>query len=387
MNARTPRGFRDILPAEAQIRESTVTSIQDVFALWGYLPVETPTLEMVSAFESFGFANSTTFKLFDSDGELLVMRPDVTLPIARLVGTRIGAPTANEALRLRYKQTVFREERAFETQARALTHVGVECIGPSSLATDAEILLILAEAIDAAGIKDYTIALCTVSFLQAILDACENSATVDNNWRQAVLTAWHKSDLVGIDTLMEDPKIDKRYSQAISALARTQGSAEAIATCRQLILSLKTNGASGDSDIKRLTAGLDRLEKTFSLIKELRPDVDWLIDFSLMGSFDYYTGLMFAAFAPGAGYTLASGGRYDQTLAQFGAPAPAIGFAIFLERVIATLFKTEQLYPENNTGSQIEQIYIDPETPIEGFRQAQKQRALGRSVVLYETEA
>jgi len=387
MNARTPRGFRDILPAEAALREVITSSIQDLFKLWGYEPVETPTLETLSALDGHGFASAATFKLFDSDGELLVMRPDITLPIARLVGTRIGAPTNGQALRLRYKQTVFREERVFETQARALTQIGVECIGLASMAADTEILLLVAEALELAGITDCTIALCTVSILQAILDACVSNGQLTPDWRPAVLAAWHKSDLVAVDKLMDDPGVDTVYGQVIRSLARLQGGIEAIERCAQLISRLKTNGSTDAQAIQRCAAGLERLQQTFLLITELRPDTDWLIDFSLMSSFDYYTGLVFAAFAPGTGYPLASGGRYDQTLAQFGTPAPAIGFALVLERLIATLMASETTGKLSSTSSSAQRISARSAELAEAFLQAKRMRAEGIAVIVEEGEA
>jgi ATP phosphoribosyltransferase regulatory subunit len=384
MTARTPRGFRDILPIEAALREHVSTRCQQVFSLWGYEPVETPALELLSGLEAVGYQGNTAFKLFDADGELLVMRPDVTLPIARLVGGRLELPSDKTALRLRYLQPVYREERALRAEARAITQAGVECIGTEGAAVDAEVLIMMAEALDAAGVSDYTIALCTVSVLRALLAACIHSGQVEESFEQSVLTAWHKSDLVGVEELMKDSSIDPILGQSISALARLRGTVDAIAQCRQMLEQLTTRATSALqlADLDRATKGLHLLDQTLTLISQIKAHTDWLVDFSVMSSFDYYTGMICAAYAPGSGYPLASGGRYDGTLAQFGKSAPAAGFALNLERVIDTLLTQgvdgEAMQADNKPLN----IDFDAIDTVSAFRKAQELREGGQRVVL-----
>ncbi|MCL2136694.1 MAG: ATP phosphoribosyltransferase regulatory subunit [Coriobacteriia bacterium] len=398
MSAQIPRGFKDVLPDEAVVRETIADSILEVFKLWGYLPVETPTLETMSLFQAESYTQNATFKLFDSDGELLVLRPDVTLPIARLVGSRIGTLATGEALRLRYLETVFREERLYETKARSQTQLGVECIGLGGVVSDVEMLLLMAESLDAAKINDYTIALCTVNVLQAILDACVSNApnelestfavtaatanTAKMTWKQAVLTTWHKSDLVGVDTLMRHPAVNVKYAQAISSLARIQGAGDAIDDCRGLIDDIAMINESSSEHIQRSLDSLDSMEETFQLACSLRPNTDWLVDFSLMSSFDYYTGLVFSAFAPQAGYPLGSGGRYDHTIARFGPPAKAIGFAFNLEQLVTSLLDERSKGSKPPPRVSPHKVLVDPANPAEAFRQAELLRAQGQQAVI-----
>ena len=103
----TPWGFRDILPEEAQAREEIALTVKGCFREHHYLPVETPLLEDKGSLEEGGRIADTPFKLFDDDGRLLVVRPDNTLPIVRLVSTRMRA--ADLPLRLRYEAPVVRE--------------------------------------------------------------------------------------------------------------------------------------------------------------------------------------------------------------------------------------------------------------------------------------
>ena len=114
MNFATPAGFRDVLSEEAQQRELIARAVQDRFASCGYAPIETPTLEAMDVMRASGRLPGSPFKFFDSQGDLLAMRPDVTLQVARMVATRL--PGQPGPFRFRYMQRVFREA---EGQTRA----------------------------------------------------------------------------------------------------------------------------------------------------------------------------------------------------------------------------------------------------------------------------
>lgn len=115
----TPRGFRDILPREARARESIRDRVRACFDAHGYVPVETPLLEDRSVLERAGRIKGSPFQLFDSDNRLLMLRPDLTLPIARLTAQRLGS--ADLPLRLRYEAPVVREQGAL--RGLSLIHI------------------------------------------------------------------------------------------------------------------------------------------------------------------------------------------------------------------------------------------------------------------------
>lgn len=141
----TPWGFRDILPEEAQAREEIALTVKGCFREHHYLPVETPLLEDKGSLEEGGRIADTPFKLFDDDGRLLVVRPDNTLPIVRLVSTRMRA--ADLPLRLRYEAPVVRECQRNAGGSRQFTQLGFELIGAGDTAGDVEIVSLVAEAV------------------------------------------------------------------------------------------------------------------------------------------------------------------------------------------------------------------------------------------------
>lgn len=318
----TPRGFRDVLPAEAAERELLERALGDVFSAWGYGRVETPVVERLDALEAAaGSLEGTAFRLVDLDGRLLALRPDVTVPIARVVASRLaGQPGPH---RLRYAADVFREHESLRGQSRQFRQVGVELIGVDGPAADAEVVALLVEALAATGLSRFSVVVGTVAVLQAIVDAAGSSP----EWGAAVLGAAHDRNLVELDRLAAQPGVAPVAAAALRAVPRIRGGAEAIDACR--------DAAAGCG----CDAALDELAATWTLLEAAGVAENVSVDFSVMRSFDYYTGLVVEAFAPGLGVALGGGGRYDGVLAAFDAPAAAAGFALGIERVSIALLE------------------------------------------------
>ena len=318
MNFVTPAGFRDVLSDEARVREEMTRSVQRCFDERGYVPIETPTLEVMDVLQAGGRMPAAPFKFFDSQGDLLAMRPDVTLQVARMCSTRLkGQPGP---FRFRYTQRVFREaESEMQAAARELTQMGIECIGESGPAADAEMVGLLAEALRTCGVGGFKLAIGTVSVLRALLERSGAPA----EWRELVLQAYHASNFVDLDVLCADGTAAPAFADAIRSLPRIRGGEQAIGEVRSLVSPL------GCID------GLDAFEETYDLLAYAGLAESIVVDFSVMSSFDYYTGIVVEAYAPGLGAPLGSGGRYDNMLAAYGQSRPAAGFAFSLEQVMA----------------------------------------------------
>lgn len=339
MNYVTPVGFRDVVSEEALVRENLISRVRSCFAARGYLPVETPTLEVLDVMEAGGHVPEAPFKFFDSHGDLLAMRPDVTMQIARMCAARSDAMGGiTKPLRLRYTQRVFRE-KTVEAAARELTQCGAECLGVSSIEADIELVSMLATTLEECGLTCFTIALGSAGVLRDLLKV--SGAT--DQWQAAVLQAYHTSNFVYLSELVSaaekvEPKnfkladpalsnpgsVDLQVARAIFELSRLRGGNQALEDVRAL---LKPFGCE---------SGIAELETVFEALVERGLGEKILIDFSVMSSFDYYTGLVFEAYAPGLGSPLGGGGRYDNLLAAYGAEkVPAAGFAFYLEQVMA----------------------------------------------------
>jgi ATP phosphoribosyltransferase len=313
----TPRGFRDVLFQEAAERRAVADAIGAAFDLWGYGLVETPAVEEYRTLEAVAGSSleGTAFRLFDLDGSLLALRPEMTLPIARLVATRLAGQPG--PFRIRYCADVYREHASLRGEARQFTQAGVELIGANGPSSDAEVVMLLAAALEAAGLGEYTIGIGTVEVLRALLDASGGDA----DWRAQVMDTVHRGDLVGLARLTRLAGVDPAVGDALRAVPRIGGGADAIERCRAAVAPAGCAGA------------LDALARTWELLEATGTSARVRVDFGILRSFDYYTGLIVEAYAPGVGLPLGGGGRYDDVLAAFGAPMPAAGFALTLERV------------------------------------------------------
>ncbi|MDR0500764.1 MAG: ATP phosphoribosyltransferase [Coriobacteriales bacterium] len=338
------RGFKDILPKEALWREQIIAAVQSCLSARNYLPIETPTLEVLQVMERGGKLAHMPFRLFDTDNELLALRPDVTLPIARMVATRMGADSL--PLRLRYVQRVFREEEQLKAQAREYTQIGIESLGHSGAKADAELILLFDESLAASGLSDFTIAICTVQVLECLTRHIAKDCNKDEKWINSVLASYHKSDFVALSKLAAEMVSDNNisdnnisdnntpdvslYKMALNTLPTICGGKDAIDACEELIAPII--GANVLEDL-RYTWDIVQAQGTKGKLK---------VDFSVMSTFDYYTSLVIEAYAPGVGVPLGSGGRYDRLLGTFGVNAPAAGFAFSLENVMQAMVQASE---------------------------------------------
>ena len=313
----TPRGFRDVLVAEASERRCIARAVEASFESAGYGLVETPVLEMSRSLEA-GAGSSLEGRALlvqDTDGSLLALRPEMTVPIARLVASRLADMDGPK--RLAYVADVFREQASLRGQARQFTQAGVELIGVGGPAADAEVVTVLVSALEVCGLEDFTVAVGTVAVLRALLDA----TGADEGWRLTVLGAAHRRDLVEFAQLVTGAGLDRAVERALLRVPRIRGGAEALARARALVAPCGCGAA------------VDDLARTIELLEAAGVSQRVSVDFGIMRDFDYYTGLIVEAYAPGLGVPLGGGGRYDGVLAAFDAAAPAAGFALGIDRL------------------------------------------------------
>ncbi len=316
----TPRGFRDVLPDEAAERERIVALMQERFAERGYLPVETPLFERHELFWRGAHLDEMPFQLFDQTGQQLVLRPDLTMSVARMVSTRFRREDA--PFRLRYAAPVVRDQ-VRSGDARQFTQVGVELIGDAAATADAELVTLLADTLAALKITPWRIACGDVRILQTLLDAC----APDEAFKVSVCRFIDDSDLVGLDDFVDQARASGRlsasFASAISYLPRIFGGLKALDEVDVLMASV---GLSSE-----LTAPLRTL---FDAVRAVGFEEHLVCDFTTMAAFDYYTGLVFKAYGGDMVDSLASGGRYDSIFERLGfEPLSAVGLAFSLEHL------------------------------------------------------
>ena len=276
-------------------------------------------LEAHASLERGGHVPASPFRLFDSDGDILVMRPDITLAIARMVATRVSK--GELPLRLRYSAPVVREESTLAGQPRQFTQLGVELVGGEGIASETEVVSLLAEALKVLDVPAWTIVCGSVLPLTALLEAGAPS----EEFRQEALRLVHVSDYVGLDELASSADVEPAFARALTAIPRLAGGIEVLDELDALLCAAGVpDHEAATSELRSLFAGLPALVEG-GLLR---------LDFSVINSFDYYTGAIFKGYAEGITAAIASGGRYDAVLANQGlSDTAACGFMLSLERL------------------------------------------------------
>jgi len=304
-----PRGFRDILPTEARELRVIEQTLGDTFASYGYVPIEPPLVEY-SAPQS---ASERLIQFLDSDGALVALRPDLTTAIARLVAQRYRE--ANEALRLSYFAPVFREEPAMTAGEREVVQAGVELIGPTGAAADAEVLALAVGALERCGLKldAATVHVGHVGVVRRLFRALAEDALA------LVMRELRDGDHVGAF---------RRAREGGMSEPGIESARRALATIGKGIEELE-----GDDVME--------IRRVIHLARELHPggvELWGVPNIALVPALSYYTGIVFEILHPEVGGPIASGGRYDLLLGALGAPRAATGFAINVARLHRALF-------------------------------------------------
>lgn len=340
-----PEGMRDYLPQEAYTQRIVVDKLLYNFSLWGYEEVRTPVLETWNIIGKEKEEERNFITLIDKTGDLLVLRPEMTAPIARLVGTHLKGGTTYP-VRLCYEGDVFSQKSFKEGKKRQRKQAGIELIDErDSYLRDCEVLLIALEAMKRDGVKNAALGIGHIDITEGLL----RELILDEPMIKSVKKLMIKKDIVALeDTLkgiLSTEDLDK-----ILTLARQNGG-------KIFIEKIKSF-----SNQDKYQKAINRLEKTHEILKGMGYEDTIFFDFSLLGDFSYYTGIYFEGYGEGAGVPFLTGGRYDHLLETYYKPLCAIGFAIDADVYIDTL-ETKSLMPESNP-------LMMGSNPLEDFKKA-----------------
>jgi ATP phosphoribosyltransferase regulatory subunit len=316
---RIPSGTRDVLPDEMRELRAMTDRMRGVFERAGYGEVYTPALEYERTFARGDiWMTRPTYRMFDELGNVLVLRSDMTVPIARLAATRYAH--AEPPLRFCYQAHAYRGVRPQRGQSREFLQAGIELIGAPAPDGTAEVLTVLCAALDAAGLQSYRVGLGDASLYPSLLEAHGVPATE----RNLILAELAAGDFVGVE-------------HEVRGLGLADGEVE-------LLLGVPSM-RGGPALLDGLTGPLEDAARGMRAVHALlAPEVAGRIifDFGLMRSLGYYTGAVFQVYDPAHGVPIGGGGRYDELLGQFGRPLPAVGFALNVERVHIALTGEER---------------------------------------------
>ena len=311
-----PPGTRDVLPDEMRELRKLQGTLLDVFEARGYGQVATPAIEYDEVMaRGDGRTARSAYRFFDESGELLTLRSDMTVPIARLVTSRF-AGNEEAPYRLCYLASAYRAVRPQRGQMREMVHAGVELIGAPAPQGTVEVIEVLEAALDAAGLERAVIGLGDADLYRQLLE----ELGVAEEARDAVLVSLATHDLVGLERELTEAGIGAEQVETCVALTQLRGGKEVLGQARGL----------GGAAVERATA---RLSETYEEL-ERRGVADRVqIDLGLLRDLGYYSGAILEVYDPALGHVLGGGGRYDGLMKRFGLDLSAAGFALYLERV------------------------------------------------------
>jgi ATP phosphoribosyltransferase regulatory subunit len=292
-----PSGTRDVLPEEMRELRSVTDAVRAVFDAHGYGEIATPGLEYEEVLvRGDPAAADPAYKLFDEHGRVLVLRSDMTIPIARVVASRYA--DAPPPLRFSYVAYAYRSVKPQRGQAREMLQAGVELVGAPGPEGTAEALTLLCETLDAVGLTGYRVGVGDKSLFPSLLGDVPEEARV------RVLRELETRDFVGLER-----ELGAAGAGSLIDVASTRGGAE--------VLELP---------------GTERLRELYALLSP-KVAARVIFDLGLFRPLAYYTGAIFEVYDEALGAPLGGGGRYDDLIGRFGRDLPAVGWALNVERL------------------------------------------------------
>jgi ATP phosphoribosyltransferase regulatory subunit len=288
-----------VLPDEMRELRAISTRMLATFEDAGYGEVHTPAFEYEGVLRrGEERAAGARYRTFDEQGDVLALRSDMTIPIARVVGTRYA--DAPVPLRFCYFAHAWRAMERGVGEPREFLQGGLELIGAPGPEGDAEVVALTIEALDAVGLRRHRIGIGDGSLYRTLLHDLE----VPEDRHMPLLECLSRRDLVGLDRVVSD--LPQR--ELLVKLPELRGGPEVL------------EHAEGLRDLHALLAERGVADRV-------------IFDLGLVRELGYYTGAVFEVYDPAVGFALGGGGRYDELLGRFGRGLPACGVALDLQRV------------------------------------------------------
>jgi ATP phosphoribosyltransferase regulatory subunit len=314
-----PSGTRDVLPDETREVRAITDAVRGVFERHGYGEVSTPALEYESVLERADMAEARpSYRVFDESGNVLALRSDMTVPIARVVATRYAS--SEPPLRFCYFAHCYRGVPPQRGQPRELLQAGIELIGSPAPQGTVEALTVLCHALDATGLKDYRIGVGDASLFPALMASLD----VPQDARAALLETLVRRDFVGLGQTLADSGITGEAAELLVGVPQRRGGPEILAD----------TPAPAEAAVTGLRSVHELLEPAVA--------ARVIFDLGLVRNIGYYTGAIFDVYDPALGAPIGGGGRYDDLLGRFGRRLPAVGFALGVDRLHIALAGEER---------------------------------------------
>ena len=363
----TPEGVRDIYNAEFARKLQAEGRIREVLRRYGCSELTTPSFEFFDMFsqERGSVASRELYKFFDREGNTLVLRPDMTPPVARCAAKYYTDETV--PIRLSYLANTFINPVSYQGRLRESTVQGAEFIGDGTVNADAELLALTIECLLAAGLTDFQVDVGQVDFFGGLVEEAGLSPETEQQLRSLI----EEKNFFGVEELMEGQSLAPELLETFLKLPELFGPHEVLEAAG----SMTGNG--------RALAAVRRLEDLYRILGYYGLSDYVSFDLGMLGKYRYYTGIIFRGVTFGMGEPIVSGGRYDSLMRQFGKDAPAVGFSISIDGLMSALSRQKLELPVPETDHL---LLYEKQEEEQAVSLAASLRKAGRTLILLERE-
>ncbi|KAB7704172.1 ATP phosphoribosyltransferase regulatory subunit [Bacillus aerolatus] len=355
-----PVGMRDTLPHIYETKRKLKEAAEMEMRSWGYRFIETPALEYYETVgEASAILDQQLFKLLDQQGNTLVLRPDMTAPIARVAAAKLLKERV--PLRLAYSASVYRAQQREGGRAAEFEQIGVEMIGDQTISADAELIALLVSVLKKAGLERFQVSLGHIRFTDELFRQILGTEERAEHLRRFL----YEKNYVGYREHVKSLPLSSIDKQRLLRFLDLSGGPDCLEGAADLI-----EDGAGSEAVAELRNVYERLQE-YGVAEAVK------FDLPLVSHMSYYTGLLFEVYVDGVGAPVGNGGRYDHLLEKFGRPASATGFGLRVDVLIGAL---EQLVEEEKTHC----ILFSNERRIEAIQEAGRRREAGEAVLLQD---
>lgn len=353
-----PLGMRDTFPQIYEKLEGVREIGRSLLRARGYEFIKTPTVEYYDTVgKASAIQDATLFKLVDSQGNTLVLRPDMTTPIARVATSKLLKEKIPQ--RLAYFENVFRAQQQEGGRPAEFEQMGIELIGDHSVYADAEVIITAIELVQAYGIESFKVTIGHAGVLSCILKDYTESVEQAEKLNELLV----QRNYVGFEEAVLAFDLPKTKSDALLAFIEEALSLQSIEDIEKYM---------------RKNDALNYMQKLWQLLASAGFEQYIAVDFTLSSHMNYYTGMLFEVFAAGSGFPLGNGGRYDGLLDQFGSNVGATGFGLRVDRLLEAM-------PRQAVENVTALVLFEPQAYGQALKQAALLREQQRRVTMQST--
>ena len=317
----TADGVQDILFEDCYMKRGLEQKLRLLFRSCGFCEVETPTIEFYDVFASDEGAmpQENMFKFFDQQGRILVLRPDITVPVARITATKYRE--VEYPLRFSYVGNVFRYDDYGGGKQNEFTQAGIEVLGVNTPQSDAEVIAVAIQALKATGLESFQVDIGQVEFFNGLME--ETGLSEEDTIQVCRLI--DRKDYVGLEEFLKRCEIRDDLKKLIFDLPGLFGSVDVIDKVEALELN------------KRSRDALVNIRQVLQILDDYGLGQYVSVDLGMLRGLAYDTGIIFRGFTYGIGFPVLTGGRYDRLVGEFGKNCPATGFSLGVNMIMMAL--------------------------------------------------